>query len=56
MTKFHEEMKKLFEASKTPSVPRANPAISPASNPVQRPATRATPSAGERERPQIENT
>jgi len=44
MTKLHEEMKKLLEASKTPSIPTVNPVISPAG------ATHATPSAGERER------
>jgi len=55
MTKLHEEMKKLLEASKTPSIPTVNPAITPASVAVQRPATHATASAGERERPQIQN-
>jgi len=47
MTKLHEEMKKLLEASKTPPIPTANPVITPSSAPVQRPATHATPSAGE---------
>jgi len=54
MTKLHEEIKKLIEASKTPSIQTADPVIPPASAPVQRPATHATPSAEERERPQMQ--
>ena len=54
-TKLDEEMKKLLEASKTPSIQTADPVIPPASAPAQRPATHATPSAGERGRPQIQN-
>jgi len=55
ISKLHEEMKKLLEASKTPSIPTVNPAIPLTSVSVQRPATHATPSAGERGRPQIQN-
>ena len=56
MTKLHEEIKKLLEVSQTPCVSTAIPATHPASAPVQRPATHATPSAGERQRPQFQNT
>ena len=54
MTRLHEEMKRLLEASQTPTLPTAIPAIPPVSTPVQRPATQATASAGER--PQVQNT
>ena len=35
MTKLHEEITKLLEASKTPSIPTANPVIPPASSAVK---------------------
>ena len=54
ITRLHEEIKRVLEAFKAPSVLTAVLPSSPANAPVQRQATHANPSAGER--PRVQDT